>query len=94
VRLALLLALLCLPACRPGQRKGSPSVVKKPVLTKPLTEEDRAELDRSYYLAVQHYMEGRYEESSNLIKLILKRDPANQPALKLRERVRAAQKLQ
>jgi Tfp pilus assembly protein PilF len=54
--------------------------------------EERAALDRDYFLAVGAYEKGDYAEATRLIKLILAADPANKDAAALRARVAAAQK--
>jgi len=82
-------ALAFLAACQGSVPPKKPAPAPAP---KVVSAEERAALDRDYFLAVGAYEKGDYAEALRLVKLILAADPVNKDAQALRSRVAAAQK--
>lgn len=85
------LLLSFLSAC--GAQRAKPRARPKPA-PPPLSAEQRQELDRLYYQAVEHYTQGRYEDCRSLLAVILKTDPNHRPARTLRDKAITAGRLQ
>lgn len=59
----------------------------------PLTAEQRKQLEKTYYLAVDSYLKSRYDEAGKYLDEIFKIDPADENGRKLKEKVDAARNL-
>lgn len=59
----------------------------------PLTQEQLKQIEKTYYLAVDAYLRGRYDEAKKQLDEIAKLDATDENARKLREKVDAALRL-
>lgn len=59
----------------------------------PLSPEQRKQLEKTYYLAVDAYLKSRYDEAGRQLEEIFKADPHDENARKLKDKVDAALKL-
>ncbi|MBI4345825.1 MAG: hypothetical protein HY553_03155 [Elusimicrobia bacterium] len=59
----------------------------------PLTAEQRKQIEKTYYLAVDAYLKSRYDEAGRQLEEIFKVDPNDENARKLKDKVDAALKL-
>ncbi|MFA5139709.1 MAG: hypothetical protein WC728_10795 [Elusimicrobiota bacterium] len=59
-----------------------------------LSDEQRRNMERLYYRAVEFYLNGRYAEARALVDQVMAIDPASDSALKLRDKVDAALRLE
>ncbi|MBI5201886.1 MAG: hypothetical protein HY925_09900 [Elusimicrobia bacterium] len=59
----------------------------------PLTDEQRKQIEKTYYLAVDSYLKSRYDEAGKHLDEIFKIDPNDENARKLKDKVDAALKL-
>jgi Tfp pilus assembly protein PilF len=85
------LLALVLAGCAPGP--GTKAVPRRvPPPARALSSEDRKQLDRRYYEAVDAYMKADYAAARAAIREILAADPAHAGAQALLARVRAAEK--
>lgn len=59
-------------------------------LRKTLTPEERRNIERLYYRAVEQYLKGNFEAANELAKEVMRQDPSSEAARRLKERVEAA----
>ena len=59
-----------------------------------LSDEQRRNMERLYYRAVELYLGGRFQEARTLVDQVMAIDPSSDSALKLRDKVDAALKLE
>lgn len=86
---AVLAAALCALAGCASLAPAPPRPARRP----PLSQAERDQIDRDFYLAVDAYAKGDYATADGYITTILRLSPRDKDALAMRRRVRAAEKL-
>lgn len=78
----------------PRNARAQQGLVKlRGLLRAPLTQEQLKQIEKTYYLAVDAYLKGRYADAKRHLDEIFKIDAADENARKLKEKVDAALKL-